>query len=120
MSRVFPFSSTLIPQDFRWSHVVRCLFRRYTRVFAFHYNELESTAPQVAQKDYLRKFEFVPPPPPHGYVHIPPAQPVPIEVEGELTEIRHAPHLLLHLAIVVKAKGEMAFAREERVMGRAA
>ena len=118
MPRVFPFSPTLISQDFRWSHVVCCLFRRYTRVFEFHYNELESTAPQVAQKEYLRKFEFVPPP--HGYVHIPPAQPVPIEVEGELTEIRHAPHLLLHLAIVVKANGEMAFALEERVMGRAA
>ena len=52
--------------------------------FAFDCNELEGIAPQGTQKEYLRKFEFVPPPLPNGYVHVPPAQPVPIKVEGRV------------------------------------
>ena len=54
--------------------------------FAFDCNELEGIAPQGAQKEYLRKFESVPPPLPNGYVHVPPAQPVPIKVEGRANE----------------------------------
>ena len=46
-------------------------------VFSFDPDELEGIAPMDAQKQYLQKFGFAPPPLPSGYSHITPAMRAP-------------------------------------------
>lgn len=59
--------------------------------FAFDASELEGIAPPNAQKEYLKKFDFIPPPLPQGFVHVPAAQPVPVRARANGTDQGYTP-----------------------------